>query len=303
MPQTPNKLKNSKTMTSFDKDTREAKSDPPSRPEGAATSFETKTNPRKPPWPQLFLDLQLFQAASEKSLDEAAVWIERGAKGTTRDATQRTALRLAAERADEAMIRLLLPVSDANASCVHGWTPLIAAAANGSVDLVEILLPVSDARQADNYGITALMRAAQADSVECMRRLVPASDPSAVDKSGKTLLMWAATGTRGAGALQEVLPLSDTAARDENGRTALIVAAVAGMSAPIVRALAAVSDARAVDNEGKSALAHAQDFANQQVVKVLTEALAAQERRELAAEVKTAAQAGKDAPIRRPKAL
>jgi ankyrin repeat protein len=202
------------------------------------------------------LDRHLLEAAEEGNEAEARALVEAGARGAAANGEGETALHVAAQRGDEGLVRLLLPVSDPNARQRSGWTPLMEAVHRRHPECASLLLPASDLAALNDAGLDALMMAAFAGSEKCVALLLPVSDPSRRDHDQMTALMWAAHSRIGSsGPALLLLPASDANAQDKGGRTALLHAVGLAQDLAMIRALLAASDLSLVDHRGRDALA------------------------------------------------
>lgn len=149
----------------------------------------------------------------------------------------------AAESGDaDAVARLLAGGADVNLADGDGWTPLIAASANGNARLVTTLLAVPGVHvnATNDDEETALVRAAASGSVEAVSALL-GTEGLAVNAStrhGKTALIIAAG--VGDGPMTAALlasPLVDVNAADGAGETALLHAAGGGHASVVATLL------------------------------------------------------------------
>lgn len=171
---------------------------------------------------------KLVTAAEAGDKDKVLELLASGADPRSRDSA---ALRVAASHGHEECVRLLLPVSNPNASAAHvPLAPLMEAACAGHVECVRLLLPMSDTKA---RGSLALRVAVQNGHVECARLLLPVSDAAADDCYA---LRVAALNGR-AECLTLLLPVSDAKAL---GSQALRLAVCEG-HAECVRMLISVS--------------------------------------------------------------
>jgi Ankyrin repeats (3 copies)/Ankyrin repeat len=123
--------------------------------------------------------VDIFTAVERKNLRELKRILNNDPLAARRtDCWGRTALMLACVEGEEELVRLLLPLSDPQASDRDGETALMLAAF-GHPACVELLLPVSDAHAQDGDGWTALMWAASSGSQRCIELLLPHSDAGA----------------------------------------------------------------------------------------------------------------------------
>ena len=124
----------------------------------------------------------------------------------------------------------------------------------------------------DEHGVTPLMEAAAAGSLDAMKLLLDkGADPNAVNMFGSTALLWSATD------LAKVRLLLDhhagVKAVSKQGRTALQVAAMSDHSAEIVRLLIAKgADVKTVDNMMMTALNAAALGNDTETIRMLVEA-------------------------------
>lgn len=132
--------------------------------------------------------VDIFSAVERKNLRELKRILKNDPLAARRtDSWGRTALMLSCVEGEEELLRLLLPLSDPNASDRDGETALMLAAF-GHPACVELLLPVCDGLASDGDGWTALMWAASSGSERCVELLLPHSDAAAVNGSGLTAL-------------------------------------------------------------------------------------------------------------------
>jgi len=123
--------------------------------------------------------VDIFTAVERKNLRELKRILKNDPLGARRtDCWGRTALMLACVEGEEELVRLLLPLSDPQASDRDGETALMLAAF-GHPACVELLLSLSDAHAQDGDGWTALMWAASSGSQRCIELLLPHSDAGA----------------------------------------------------------------------------------------------------------------------------
>jgi len=123
--------------------------------------------------------VDIFTAVERKNLRELKRILKHDPRAARRtDCWGRTALMLACVEGEEAFVRLLLPLSDPQASDRDGETALMLASF-GHPACVELLLPVSDPHAQDGDGWTALMWAASSGSQRCIELLMPHSDAGA----------------------------------------------------------------------------------------------------------------------------
>ena len=168
-------------------------------------------------------EIQKIPALLRQGANPSALHAQPGGHGCK---AQTTALIAAASLGHEKTLRALLssatPGSDARNS--EGDNALSAAAAAGHLASVKILLPISDANAANNRGQTALMLAARHGDLECLAELSSRSNALAKDHRGKTALMLASEeGYLRAAAL--LAPISDVDALDLSETSALDQAA------------------------------------------------------------------------------
>ncbi|THC46524.1 ankyrin repeat domain-containing protein [Massilia sp. Mn16-1_5] len=123
--------------------------------------------------------MDIFTAVERKNLRELKRILKHDPLAARRtDCWGRTALMLACVEGEEAFVRLLLPLSDPQASDRDGETALMLASF-GHPACVELLLPASDPHAQDGDGWTALMWAASSGSQRCIELLMPHSDAGA----------------------------------------------------------------------------------------------------------------------------
>ena len=102
-------------------------------------------------------------------------------------------LSLAAAQGHAACVQALIPHCDAKIADEAGGTPLIWAARAPSPECVKLLLPVSNAQAKTTEGQqSALMFAARKSDPECLMLLLGESNPLDKDCDGQTALMAAA---------------------------------------------------------------------------------------------------------------
>ena len=89
-----------------------------------------------------------------------------------------TALMWAAWAGIANNVKILIPLSNANAENRNGDGALGLAAKEGRDEVVALLLPFCDPRKQSSSGFTALMEAARSGHRACVERLLPASDLS-----------------------------------------------------------------------------------------------------------------------------
>lgn len=124
--------------------------------------------------------MDIFTAVERKNLRELQRILKSDPTAPRRtDCWGRTALMLACVEGEEEFVRLLLPLSDPQASDRDGETALMLASF-GHPSCVELLLPVSDPHAQDGDGWTALMWAASSGSQTCIDMLLPHTDAGTV---------------------------------------------------------------------------------------------------------------------------
>jgi ankyrin repeat protein len=170
---------------------------------------------------------------------------------------------------DLTLLESLIAKSDVNVKDRHGATPLMYAAAVGSVDAVKALLAKgADAKAKNSFDATALMWGAA--NPEKVRVLVEAgADVNARSKQGMTPLLIAASN---AGSIEIVRLLlaegADPKATDESGTT--LLAAATANDLDLVRLFIEKGvDGNAADIRGNTALQFAASNGNLAMVKLL----------------------------------
>lgn len=174
-------------------------------------------------------------------------------------------------------------------------TPLIFAAALGQAECVRILLPVSEADAVSFHGETALHAATRGSHFECMRLLIPASLVDAPDFSGQSALanaVWvnnveaarllapSSTVNLGSGCLA---PLGDICVPEPHC-TALWLAAQEGYAECCKILIGHGADPRISDPQGKTPMANSR--LDRRAIKALrAQAARLDERDELSAAV------------------
>ena len=101
--------------------------------------------------------------------------------------TLQAAIEAAVEMRRFECVEALLPLCDAKKETWRGGTLLIEAMAEGWMDGVRLLLPVSDADAKDRTSWTVLHRAAAVGRKE-VALVLPAASPSVKDHRGRTAL-------------------------------------------------------------------------------------------------------------------
>ena len=168
-----------------------------------------------------------------------------------------TALMCAAERGNEAVVRLLLAKRAViNAKGVNGETALTGAAREGHETMVRLLLEKgADIKARDKYGKTALMGAALRGHEIIVRLLLEkGADIEAKDKYGRTALMIATRFAQEAVAALLIEKRADIKTQDIFGRTPLILAATEGEGSIIQLLLEKGADINFQDKDGETAL-------------------------------------------------
>jgi len=248
------------------------------------------------PWVEAILAKKSWKPRYHKRVDEKN---SRG--GTT--------LHLAAERGNEALVRLLIDNRvDIKAKDDAGWTALHSAAKGGNKEVVRLLVEkgVDIKAKEDIYGETALHLAAERGNKEVVQLLVEkGADINAKDNNRWTVLHLAAEKgneevvrllvEKGAdikakediyretalhlaaeGGNREVVQLlvekgADVKAKDDNGRTALHLAAQGGNKEVVRLLVEKGADVNAKDKFGKTVLYSAAEGGNEEVVRLLVE--------------------------------
>jgi ankyrin repeat protein len=169
-----------------------------------------------------------------------------------------TALMFAARASDPAILRALLPVSDARATDADGLDALCwAAQGRGpkSLEKVEALLPESNLNHEDASGLCALMHAARHGNAEAARRLLSAVGEERARRAarfGETAFEFA-IGSGDAECAALFLPFGDARRQGRDGRTPLM-RAITQENEPLIRILAPKSDLLAKSPEGLNAM-------------------------------------------------
>jgi ankyrin repeat protein len=132
--------------------------------------------------------VDIFSAVERKNLRELKRILKKDpAAARVTDCWGRTALMLSCVEGEDALVTLLLPLSDVGASDRDGETALMLASF-GHPRCVELLLPLSDPNARDADGWTALMWAASSGNRACVELLLPHSAPAAPTVSGPAAL-------------------------------------------------------------------------------------------------------------------
>lgn len=176
---------------------------------------------------------------------------------------------LALRNNDTAALRTLPKTSDVNLHGKRGTTPLMDAAAFGSLDAMKLLLAAgADVNAANAFGATALMWCA--GDLDKVRLLVgKGADVNAKSKQGSTALLIAT-----ADGASEVVRLlleggADASASDESHMTALNASASANDLSSVKLLLARNVDVNASDSAGFTALMNAAAEGNTEMVRLL----------------------------------
>jgi len=114
-----------------------------------------------------------------------------------KDADGCTALMLAAQMNDSAMVSVLAPKSDCEEKCnIYSWTAFQWAANHGSLAALQILWNFCDPRALDAEGRNALMLAARWASADCVRLFLERCPEMELqrDSKGLTAADWARQG-------------------------------------------------------------------------------------------------------------
>lgn len=137
------------------------------------------------------------------------------------------AVRIGRKSGVEILLGSLTNAKDKDVQDLHGWTPLMIATFNGSLDLVQQLLETKavDVNLRNENGTTALFIATNRGDLEVIRALLEASASSDIP--------------------------------DNDGCTPLMISAFRG-DLEICKLLLQSSDVRAVDNEGRDAMWYAE---------------------------------------------
>jgi uncharacterized protein len=195
------------------------------------------------------LDRQLLQAVNERAIRSARRLLKRGANIEAKDQGGSTALIIAAESGDSAMVKFLLdsgadPASRGN----NHETALIHAARAGAADSVEVLLGATSGIQEKNE---ALFTATEGGSVAVVISTDANSKPNEQDKPVATdgpEPTWVKT-------VRVLLDSgADLEARDEEGETPLIRAASYGQTDIFRLLLHKGANLNARDKNGMTAL-------------------------------------------------
>ncbi|CAN9196489.1 unnamed protein product [Alternaria alternata] len=206
------------------------------------------------------------------------------------DSRGNTALQLAVQRGNEAVVQLLVKKgADVKAKDNDGWTVLHSAARGGTEAVVRLLVEKgADVNANDKYGKTALHFAAEEGNEAIVRLLVNrGADVKAKDNDGWTVLHLAARGGNEAIVRLLVNRGADVKAKDNDGWTVLHLAARGGNEAivrllvdrgadggneAIVRLLVdRGADVKAKDKYGNTALHFAAEEGNEAMVRLLVE--------------------------------
>ncbi|EXA30996.1 hypothetical protein FOVG_17681 [Fusarium oxysporum f. sp. pisi HDV247] len=183
-----------------------------------------------------------------------------------------TLLWWAAERGDEAIMRLLLDQgADTEAADKDGRTPLLTAAAWGHEATVRLLLDrVAYTEAADKDGRTPLWWAALKGHEAVVQLLLNwHASIRAADKNGRTPLSTAAL--KGHKAIVQLLlnQGASSEAADKNGRTPLRLAAERGHEAIMRLLLDQGADTEAADKDGRTPLLTAAAWGHEATVRLL----------------------------------
>jgi uncharacterized protein len=144
----------------------------------------------------------IAQDSTGRVNDNVKLVIDMVGDVSAQDANGWSAVHMAAQRGNPALLRLLLEKgADVNRVCAckgfldaRDWTPLQMAARRGRMEVVELLLTKDvDLRQVNSRGVTALHEAVESDSPAIVRAVLDkGADPRAKDNDGKTPLDYAA---------------------------------------------------------------------------------------------------------------
>jgi uncharacterized protein len=217
------------------------------------------------------LDATRLEATTALRLVNAL--LKAGAKTEGRDAQGRTALILAAQLQQPALVERLLQ-SGANEEQTDntGHTALIYAAINGNEDTAQLLSThktILDRR--DNAGNSALMLAAAAGKAGAVSKLIAAGASMQGNKAGVTALMLAAASGQDSIVKMLLNAGLKTNAQSKHGDTALMFAARAGQVTTLRALLAAGADTGLRNNDRASAQDIAERLAFKEVAGALTQ--------------------------------
>ena len=147
-----------------------------------------------------------------------------------------TELMVAAWENDPRWVRRLLDVGQARLQADHGYSALMLAVRNRSIDVVFLLAGRETGLQSD-HGKTATMLAVEAGSDDVLN-LLAGREPGCQDRWGTTALMHATLLGR-LDAAERLAPY-DAGRSDREGRTALIMASYCGHSRLLPRLAAEI---------------------------------------------------------------
>jgi ankyrin repeat protein len=189
--------------------------------------------------------------------------LQRGAPIDARDLAGSTALYVAAERGQAAVVqRLIDKGADVNLKGRSGASPVAAAAFGGRASVVEMLLAHgADGRAADDTGKPPIIYAAASGQLGIVKQLLAQNiDINARYANDLSLLMWAAGPDEQVAepqALEIVTYLLGAGAhvddQDARGRTALMIAAEGNRPEIVKVLLAHGADPAIRDKTGKRA--------------------------------------------------
>jgi ankyrin repeat protein len=247
------------------------------------------------------LEARLIRAARKSGLTEIRDILAENPNVDTRGPRGETALIVACEQANSAVVAALLEAgADTNVKMPSGKTPLTVAARRGDLAVVDALLESGarvDLTGDDNR--TPLMFAAEHGHLPVVQRLLGAkNNPNERDRTGLTALMVASQNGH-AGVVAELL---DAAAeidlRGPAGQTALLRATARGHTA-VQRALVdRGADVDAADDERSTPLIHAALAGHLGTVSLLVEENANVNARDASGQTPLMiAMLGRDAPI------
>jgi ankyrin repeat protein len=192
--------------------------------------------------------------------------------GTLTAAAQESSDRfyLAIRNNDLASLRSLVKTSDANIKDQRESTPLMYAAAYGSLDAMKLLLDAgADVNAKNAFEATALLWCAS-DLAKVRLLLEKGASVNARSKLGRTALMIAAAHDGNSGTVKFLIEKgADVSARDQAKNSALIEAADANDTDSVRVLLAQGADRDAMNSFGDTALMYASAHGNIQTMKLL----------------------------------
>ena len=171
---------------------------------------------------------------------------------------------------DLATLRTLIKTSGVNVKDQRESTPLMYAAAYGSLDSMRALLDAgADVNAKNAFDATPLLWSA--NNLDKVRLLVSkGADVNARSKQGMTPLIVAALQDGGSDVVKFFIEKgADVNARGTGGATALLAATNANDTATIRLLISAGADVKAKDAGGETALMNACSFGNIEVIKML----------------------------------